>query len=747
MARNRARKAGPGVTRSVCGAAVLLALCASRLIAQTTGPGAEEQPSNIIPGEVIAVRFVGNHALSSEELATVTQTKAPGFLSNLAYHALLHVVGTPYESLEIPKLERDTAALKQYYADHGFIDAQATFRITYNHNDLRAYFDYIRHQMLVKGGVNEGETLPTVRDTVTFYITEGEPYTISRIAVEGLESLPIDLQPQVTEHVAIHTGERWSRVAAAKEVQRLINILVESGYPNARSDSLIVNHTSGYHTVDLLLFFRSGHRYRYGPVHIIFDSTAPTRSRIAENVILAQLTTIEGHWYHLSDVQRSEANLSKLGTFDLFRISLDTTYLARIPDSLRDSADVPILVYLRMRRIVDFPINVFIGTSIQGFVFGFGAGFIDKNLTGAADNLNLQGADQPLPSSQQRYSLSLDYTRPYIGLGRIPLIAGLGFSLQSQQPVFGLQQYSEHSYTAHAGSNIVLSTTDNKTTLAPDILIADINVAGDSAVLALLPKKQINLLPSVNYQDDRTNDPINPTSGDLLSLGFEVGVPSKFLLGDSSSDYAKFVPQIKYYYDFTDHGGAVLQTRVRIGYSYLFYDAVRSHDPSLDHRFYGGGGASVRGWADQGLVVSQDTNYTANLGGFYDLDANLEFQFQPFYYTQEFTTWQKFSSPLRIALFYDAGNVWDQIVQVAPHEISVSQIAQTLGLGIRYNTFFGALRVDCGFKLYDPSGRFNNDFHAITPAMRGGWLYSLPMRQWFHSGYTFNWHFGIGQAF
>ena len=61
-------------------------------------------------------------------------------------------------------------------------------------------------------------------------------------------------------------------------------------------------------------------------------------------------------------------------------------------------------------------------------------------------------------------------------------------------------------------------------------------------------------------------------------------------------------------------------------------------------------------------------------------------------------------------------------------------MAQTIGLGLRYNTFFGALRVDWGFKLYDPSGQFNpfnsppgvnanNSPSAITPGVTGGWLF------------------------
>ena len=120
--------------------------------------------------------------------------------------------------------------------------------------------------------------------------------------------------------------------ASAKKFQRLINILIENGYPNARLDTIPVQHTEGFHDVNVLLYFRPGHRYRYGNVNIKYDTTSPVKSRVADKVILSQLYIDSGHWYKLSEIQRSEAALSKLGTFDFFRVSLDTTHLSRIPD-------------------------------------------------------------------------------------------------------------------------------------------------------------------------------------------------------------------------------------------------------------------------------------------------------------------------------------------------------------------------------------------------------------------------------
>ena len=267
---------------------------AGNVRAQLTGP--EEQLEDIRAGQIIAVTFHGNHELSSDELATVITTKASGSISNFLYNATLHVVGSPFQMLDFSKLQRDTAALNEYYRDHGFLDAWSTYRVTADSSDVHAYYEYIRRQRLTQN--SEGTTtpsIPQVRDTITFQIHEGQPYTISRVTIEGLESLPNEFQPELTEGVTIKNGERWSRPVAAKEVERLTGILIENGYPNVQEDSIVVQHTAGYRTVNVLIYFRPGHRYRYGPMHIIYDTTSQEKSRVAEDVIRAQLLLDSGH--------------------------------------------------------------------------------------------------------------------------------------------------------------------------------------------------------------------------------------------------------------------------------------------------------------------------------------------------------------------------------------------------------------------------------------------------------------------
>jgi outer membrane translocation and assembly module TamA len=52
---------------------------------------------------------------------------------------------------------------------------------------------------------------------------------------------------------------------------------------------------------------------------------------------------------------------------------------------------------------------------------------------------------------------------------------------------------------------------------------------------------------------------------------------------------------------------------------------------------------------------------------------------------------------LSFVLFYDCGNIWSK-----PGQMRLSEIAMAFGVGIRYNTIAGPIRIDFGMKLYDP---------------------------------------------
>jgi len=120
----------------------------------------------------------------------------------------------------------------------------------------------------------------------------------------------------------------------------------------------------------------------------------------------------------------------------------------------------------------------------------------------------------------------------------------------------------------------------------------------------------------------------------------------------------------------------------------------------FEKRYYSGGANSVRGWSVRTLGPGRyrNTKNTIdyfNQSGDIRFDASVEFRSRLF--------WN-----LEGAAFVDAGNVWtikeyDSQPEGAFSSDFYKEIAASWGLGIRLVTDFVVLRLDMGFKGYDPS--------------------------------------------
>jgi outer membrane protein assembly factor BamA len=90
---------------------------------------------------------------------------------------------------------------------------------------------------------------------------------------------------------------------------------------------------------------------------------------------------------------------------------------------------------------------------------------------------------------------------------------------------------------------------------------------------------------------------------------------------------------------------------------------------------------------------------------------------------------ETFIKNLGFVTFLDYGNVWDKM-----KSFKFNEIALAFGGGIRYYSMIGAIRLDIGFKLYDPN-----------PGPVGGakWIFQKGA----HFGDKYTIQFGIGNTF
>jgi outer membrane protein insertion porin family len=169
---------------------------------------------------------------------------------------------------------------------------------------------------------------------------------------------------------------------------------------------------------------------------------------------------------------------------------------------------------------------------------------------------------------------------------------------------------------------------------------------------------------------DARDNPFEPRHGLLAGATFKLA-SSAFL---SETNFAKAQLYVNGYQEL--FRGLVFAASLRGGYAVSFDGKAPL---PLVERFFLGGRTTVRGY-DQDMLGPKG-NRDDPTGGNIFLMGNAEFRIH---------IWKGFG----IVAFLDAGNVWQDSTDFRPADIKF-----TTGLGLRYNTPVGPIRVDYGLKL------------------------------------------------
>ncbi len=170
---------------------------------------------------------------------------------------------------------------------------------------------------------------------------------------------------------------------------------------------------------------------------------------------------------------------------------------------------------------------------------------------------------------------------------------------------------------------------------------------------------------------DTRNDPFYPTKGILTGISAKLTSPV-FL---SESDFIKLSCYGNIYHEVRH--GLVVAASVRAGFA-RGYGATATELPIVE-RFFLGGRTTVRGYEQDTLgPKGSDGNPT---GGNAFLMENLEMRIS-------------LGKGIGIVTFLDGGNVWLKVRDIDPIDTKF-----TAGIGLRYDTPVGPLRVDYGHKL------------------------------------------------
>lgn len=257
-------------------------------------------------------------------------------------------------------------------------------------------------------------------------------------------------------------------------------------------------------------------------------------------------------------------------------------------------------------------------------------------------------------------------------------------------------------------------------------------------------------IPSFSYVRDHRDDPIDSHKGTYNA--FDFGVASRIF--GSQANYSRLFVENSSYYSFAPNKNTsgrrwtfARSTRIGVENPWSNANIIAGIVP-LPERFFTGGSNSHRGFAIN-EAGPRDPTTGFPLGGDGLFLNNLELRTPPI-------ALPYIGENLSAVVFHDVGNVfasagdifsslghWSQAHQATcvPHETTVgpttptcdfNYISQAVGLGVRYRTPIGPVRVDFGYNLNPPL------FPVRDDPTRGPYLDRTP---------HFNFYFSIGQTF
>lgn len=668
--------------------------------------------------EVRAVSFAGDVRLPEDSLRGVIITRPIGCRIPLLPYALCPGFARDRYRLDLNELARDVARLQLYHRDHGYFGTRVVPTV---------------------------DPAPGERVEVRFALAPGQRVILRELSIEGTEEIvPAE---ELLRQIQLRVDEPFRRGAFLASADTIRGELLRRGYAHAE---VLRNYT-----IDTIADYAEVQYVAIpGPLVHIDTVLVVGAARLGARTVRRQLTFREGDLLRAAELNRSQRNLYGLGMVNFAAVEIAPDTLQLVPG---DQATATVLV-----RVVEAPQYLVDATAGFGTVdcLRTGVTWTDRNFLGGARRLEVSGAASRIGvgwpvswglennlcgalrgdefSDTVNYRIGADFQQPrifgtanWLGLGvRAQRVSELGVYLR--RAVGG-----QVAVSRDLGENTMLTaTTDVEwglTRARPEVFCIGFDVCEPEARQALQRARWSNSL-TLNAVHDRTWTEGTAVRGWAARSGAAWASP---VLG-SDDRYLRLSGEVVGYRPIGT--GYVLAGRLNAG-AFLrgTLDPADEFIPP-DRRFYAGGPNSVRGFARNALgpvvyVVRDPTaerpdTATSATGGTRVAVGSVELR----------TPSPVFSEYMRLGFFVDAGQVWAPETDLASAPIRV-----TPGLGLRFITPVGPIRVDAA---YNPHGPAAGPLYVVDPATGNLLLQRddfAPARRGFWD--RFQIHFAVGHAF
>jgi translocation and assembly module TamA len=515
----------------------------------------------------------------------------------------------------------------------------------------RGFYDARATATIDNRPVDEAAALDAIEshpesEQVTFALAvdTGPRFKVASIAVRGADaaSLPvIDMSK-----LGLATGDPADAPAILAAQDLVLTQFRKQGYALASvRREVVVDHAT--RTAEVTFIVTPGPIARMGPVH--FSGT----EKINPSFLQRRVPFKEGELYDPDKVETLRGKLTSLGVFNAVRVKPATALDAK--------GELPIDVELTDRppRSIGFGISyeTQLGFAVSGF-------WVHRNLFGEAESLRLTAEVNHIAQ----------------GLGIVD--TGFAFRADFRKPDWWLPG-QDGRVTAEVLREVLPAYYRNAVTFSPGIDRIISPVWQVRAGLSFEAAQERRISTSI-WQDyrligvpvsvlmNKANSDTDPTQGYRLQLDVTPYVD----VGPNNDFFTILRLTGRSYFDLGEPGRSVLALRASFGTEPT--GNITGIPP--DKLFYAGGGGSVRGFVYQSAGPRDAFNNP--LGGASVVEASVEFR-------------QRFGKSFGAVAFVDAGSaypdVWPDFSLFAPRVGA--------GVGARYYTSFGPIRLDVGFPL------------------------------------------------
>jgi outer membrane protein insertion porin family len=556
---------------------------------------------------------------------------------------------------------------------------------------------------------NEGFTkvsvTPAVADhepnvEVTFRIDEGPQDRVRDLRVVDRANQPVHLK--IGERpLQLASGKPYSPHLLQEDRNYILAEYLNRGYPNVQFDSSVAPVEGDLHVIDVVYKVDEGPQVSIGQVVLLgAEHTHPTFVRATTDPMVS-----EGRPLGEGRLLQSESDLYNLGIFDWASVAPAgdpdnqnvQQVLVRLHESKRNTMDVGGGIEV-VPRSGNIPVGsvtvpgippVSLGNkftvSQKSFVGPRGAiQFARHNIRGRAETATLG-----LVASRLDQRAAFTYADPNLQGSSWSSLFSLSGERTTQNPIYtallqGASFQIEKSLDRRRTQKFIGGYSYQRTDLS-HILIPELVLARDQRV-------KLSTVFARYVRDTRDN-PLDAHHGQYQTLNF--GVTPEAL--GSSSNFVRVFGQLALYKPVRPW--LTWANNFRFGLAAPFGQA--GYVP-LSERFFSGGLDSLRGFAVNGAGPQRSVPVCSNPSD--SSTCTLISVPSGGLMLAIFNSEGRFPIPLKKDLggvvFYDGGNVY---ANVNAHQF-FSNYSNSIGIGIRYKTRVGPIRVDLGRNLNPQPG-------------------------------------------